>query len=548
MDTQLADDVRDAVNRRLRAWRDAGFAERLWRKDPTLWADPDTPQITDRLGWLDLPDSAVAQLDAWDDFAQAVRTEGFQDVVLCGMGGSSLAPEVFQRTFGNAMGCPELRVLDSTHPDAVRGIERAIDLDQTLVLVSSKSGTTTETLSFFRYFWQRMSERSDAPGRRFAAITDAGTPLEALADERGFRAAFNARSDVGGRFSALTAFGLVPAALIGLDAATLLRRAQAMADACGPAVPSDENEALRLGATIGELARAGRDKLTFATSEALCAFPDWLEQLIAESLGKDGTGVVPVVGEPLGPPDAYADDRAFVHLRLAEERDAIQEEHLSNLEDAGHPVIRIELGDRLDLGREIVRWEIAIAAAGALLEIHPFNQPDVELAKRLAKEAMGRTAGGGAEQTDIEALDGTASERAAAAVWQWLDDANSGDYLGIQAYVAPTARANEALQEIRLHLRNRSRRAVTFGYGPRFLHSTGQLHKGGPNTGLFLQLVDEPSAILPVPETNDSFRQLIRAQADGDCHALVQQGRRVLRLNLGAGAGEALERLQDALR
>jgi len=547
MRLRLDDGVQEAIDRRLRSWRDTGFVERLWQKDPTLWADPDTPEIADRLGWLDLPNSAISELGVWGEFADSIQTEGLQDVVLCGMGGSSLAPEVFQRTFGNSAGYPGLQVLDSTHPDAVRQLEQDVDLDRTLFLVSSKSGTTTETLSFFRYFWERIAQGSDDPGRQFLAITDAGTPLETLARQRGFRAIFNARPDVGGRFSALTAFGLVPALLIGVNVEELLQRAQAAAEASAPSISPNENEALQLGAALGELTRLGQDKLTFATSPSLSAFPDWLEQLVAESTGKDETGIVPVVCEPLGAPEVYTDDRVFVHLKLADEDDTVQEQRLSDLEIAGHPVIRIELSDRYDLSQEMFRWETAIAAAGVVLNIHPFNQPNVELAKQLAKEGMSQDDAESSD-TEIESVNVANGNEAVSSIREWLDAANVRDYLALQAYVAPASRVNEALHEIRLKLRDQYNVATTLGYGPRFLHSTGQLHKGGANSGMFLQIVDEPDEALPVPGTDYSFQRLIRAQADGDYHALRQQGRRVLRINVASNALRGLERLRDALR
>ena len=546
MALSVDDGQRGRIDKRLSAWDDEEFAQRLWRKDPTLWADADTPEITDRLGWLDLPETMHDQLPRWERLAQDVRDEGIQDVILLGMGGSSLAPEVFQRVFGNAPGYPQLTVLDSTHPDAVRRVDNEIDVTKTLFIVASKSGTTTESLSFFHYFWAEVGDVAERPGDHFIAITDPGTPLVDLAEDRGFRATFKAPSDVGGRYSALTPFGLVPAALIGLDVHELLDRAWTLAESCAFCVPASQNSALQLGAALGELATNGRDKLTFATSPSLAAFPDWLEQLIAESTGKDGTGIVPVVCEPLGRPDVYTDDRGFVHLKLADEADDVQEQRLVDLEEAGHPVMRIELRDRYDLSQEMFRWEMAVAAAGAVLGIHPFNQPNVELAKQLAKEAMSADESS-SDKGSLGTVDLADGPDVASALREWLSGTRSGDYLALQAYIAPTSRANEALHEIRLKLRNQYNVATTLGYGPRFLHSTGQLHKGGPNTGLFLQLVDEPKDALDVPETDYSFEELIRAQADGDYQALAQQNRRALRANLGSDALERLERLREAL-
>jgi len=546
MSLQVGNEERQRIDNRLSTWDEQTFAQRLWRKDPTLWANEDTPEITDRLGWLDLPEVMHEELDRLESLAESVHDAGFQWVILLGMGGSSLAPEIFQRVFGNASGYPELRVLDSTHPDAVRRVDNEVDLTKTLFIVASKSGTTTESLSFFHYFWAQVSDVSDRPGDHFVAITDAGTPLVDLASDRGFRATFKAPADVGGRYAALTPFGLVPAALIGMDVHKLLDRAWTLAESCAFCVPASENSALKLGAALGELAASGRDKLTLETSPSLVAFPDWLEQLIAESTGKDETGIVPVVCEPLGPAEVYTEDRVFVHLKLADEEDAVQEQRLADLEQAGYPVVRVELPDRYDLSQEMFRWEMAVAAAGAVLGIHPFNQPNVELAKKLSKEAMSRDESD-TQEDGIQALDVASTESVAATLQQWLGDTADGDYIGVQAYIAPTSRVNEALHELRLKLRDRTKRATTLGYGPRFLHSTGQLHKGGPNTGLFLQLVDEPKVTLDVPETDYSFAKLIRAQADGDYHALQRQNRRVMRIDLGSDALANLEKLREAL-
>jgi transaldolase/glucose-6-phosphate isomerase len=376
-----------AVEARLARFAADSFGRRLWEKDPTLWSAQPVPELADRLGWLALPQSARASLPELARFAGEAREEGIRHAVVLGMGGSSLAPEVFARTFGHpGAGSLDVRVLDSTHPDAVAALERDIDPAggpaRSLFLVSSKSGGTTETLSYFYTFWERVKAAGEGrPGRRIAAITDPGTSLAALGRERGFRAVFEAPPDVGGRYSALTPFGVVPAALVGVDLGELLARARGAAEACGPAVPPGDSPGLVLGAAMGELARAGRDKLTLYTSPAIRSFPDWLEQLIAESTGKSGTGIVPVAGEPLGAAAAYGDDRFFVALLVDGDSDPALDRHLDALEAAGHPVARLRLADPLDLGYEIFRWEVAVAAAGAVLGIHPFNQPDVQLAK-----------------------------------------------------------------------------------------------------------------------------------------------------------------------
>ncbi len=535
------------VDERIREWEERDFARRFWCKDPSLWSAEPAPELSDRLGWLELPEAMHEELDRLHALAQEAREEGIRFVVVLGMGGSSLAPEVFQATFGNAPGFPELIVLDSTHPDAVRALEERIDLTATLFLVSSKSGTTAETLSFFRYFWKRAEGLVDHPGRSFIAITDPGTPLEDLARERGFRAVFSAPPDVGGRYSALTFFGMVPAALIGMDAHRFLDRAWTLSEGCAFCVPASANSSLILGAALGELARAGQDKVTFLVPPALRGFPAWLEQLIAESTGKDDTGILPVADEPPGDPDEYGSDRVFVAFLLdGDDAGEPGEGFLDGLAAQGHPVIRVSLEDRYDLAREIFRWEMGVAAAGAVLDIHPFNQPDVELAKRLAREAMAeRDGGSGGGAPESFAADG--SEETSRALQELLGEAREGDYVAIQAYIAPTSEAESRLQTIRKALRDRLRLATTHGFGPRYLHSTGQLHKGGPNTGLFVQLVDQPSEDLPVPETDYTFADLIQAQARGDYQALRQRGRRVIRLDLGRDPVEGLDRLIEEL-
>lgn len=538
------------VEDRLRTWQKANFARRLWEKDPTLWSVKPVPELTDRLGWLFLPETMHEHLDAFITFAEEVRGEGIRFVVLLGMGGSSLAPEVFQRTFGHKPDSPELIVLDTTHPSAVKAVLSRIDLPRTLFLVSSKSGTTLETLALFRYFWEKVGKVTDTPGRHFVAITDPGTPLMHLAKERGFRHLFEAPPEVGGRYSALSVFGLVPAALIGVDIHRLLERARVMAEACASSIPVSENPGLVLGATLGELALVGRNKVTFLASPSLQVFPTWLEQLIAESTGKDGKGIVPVVDEPVASPGAYGDDRFFVHLSLEGDDPSDLDQRLRALEDAGHPVIRLRLTEKADLGQEFFRWEVAVAAASAALDIHPFNQPDVELAKALAQKAMaegGKRAGGQGSGGE-EVVSAEEPETLARALRAWLLKARSGDYVALQAYLAPTEETTAALQKIRLALRDRLKLATTLGYGPRFLHSTGQLHKGGPNTGLFLQLVDEPVEDLPVPETGYTFGTLIRAQAEGDYQALKQRGRRVLQVSLGRDVEGGLARLLTAVQ
>ncbi|MBM3470236.1 MAG: hypothetical protein FJX73_05525 [Armatimonadetes bacterium] len=534
---------RDHVEDRLRDWQEMGFSRRLWAGDPTLWSagwsaeasGGPVPELADRLGWLALPEAMRDRLGDPVDFARDVAEAGTRHVVLLGMGGSSMAPEVFQRTFGPAAGAPRLIVLDSTHPAAVRRVESQVDLGRTLFLVSSKSGTTTETLSLFRYFWHRTSQAQARPGDRFVAIADPGTPLERLAQERGFRRTFLGPVDVGGRYSALSVFGLVPAALIGVDVRLVLSRAQAMAAACGPAVPETDNPGLVLGAALGDLALAGRDKVTFLASPSLAALQAWIEQLVAESTGKDGKGIVPVVDEPLDVLDVQercGPDRVFVYLRLAGDDSRDLDDLADALDAAGHPVARLHMAETADLGAEFFRWEVAVAAAAAVLGIHPFNQPDVQLAKELAGQAMARAAGPDEPAGDLGA---------------WAEQVRPGDYVGLQAYLAPDEATNAALAGLRHAVSARWGVATTLGYGPRFLHSTGQLHKGGPDTGAFIQLVDDVGEDLDIPETGHTFGGLIRAQALGDLQALRQRGRRVVRVDLDRDVAGGLARIKDLL-
>jgi transaldolase/glucose-6-phosphate isomerase len=532
-----------SVVERLQTWQNEDFACRMWRHDPTLWADEDTPEITNRLGWLDLPETMQEEAERIEAFANDVAP-AFDDVVVLGMGGSSLAPDVFGTVFESRDGYPDLQILDSTHPEAVQALEAELDLASTLFVVASKSGTTTETLSFFRYFWDRVAATTDAPGDHFVATTDPDSNLVDLGEDRGFRRVFEAPSDVGGRYSALTPFGLVPAALMGLDLSTLLGRAWSASEASAFCVEAPNNAGLELGAILGELAEAGRDKVTFVTSESLSAFPAWQEQLIAESTGKDDTGIVPVDGEALTDPDAYGDDRVFVYFELTEDDADDTTEAVEALADAGHPVLHFRLDDRYDLTREMYRWEMGVAAAGAILGIHPFNQPNVEAAKRLAREAMQGDDGAGADgQTrTISADDVGALEQA---VGDWLEAGDDTSYVAIQAYMAPTPNVDDTLRSLQRTLRDETGLATTLGYGPRFLHSTGQLHKGGPPNGLFLQLVDASKGNVPVPETDYTFGELIAAQATGDYQALREADRTVLRIRVD---DDSLNALADVIQ
>jgi transaldolase / glucose-6-phosphate isomerase len=537
---------RRRVDRRIKEWQESQFADRLWNKDYTLWSKEPLPELTDRLGWLELPRSMEKEVDALRAFAGEVKAGGIKHVVVLGMGGSSLAPEVFQQTFGNAQGYPELLVLDSTHPAAVTAVEARIDLARTLFLVSSKSGTTTETNSFFYYFWDKLNKLNSAPGANFVAITDPGTPLETLAKERNFRAVFNAPEDVGGRYSALTVFGLVPAALIGADIGAVLARARRMSDACSGAVPENNNPGIILGAALGELTLAKRDKVTFICSPSLAAFPTWAEQLIAESTGKDRKGIIPVANEKLAAPETYGADRFFVYLRFAGDENHDLDRQVAALQTNGHPALRIDVNDKNDLGQEFFRWEFAVAAAGAALGIHPFNQPDVQLAKDLAKKVMEKSGKGfGKIKDEVSTQDRGVLQ---SAVSSWLGKKKARDYAAVQAFLNPSPENSKELRSLCAALQEKLGAAATLGFGPRYLHSTGQLHKGGPNTVLVLQIVDQPSENLAVPETNYTFDALIQAQALGDYTALKQRRRRILRVNLGGDAAAGLRALAEMLQ
>jgi transaldolase/glucose-6-phosphate isomerase len=547
-------EYRSRVDDRLASWTEQKFVQRLWRKDHTLWSAEPLAELVDRLGWLMLPEVGHEELDEIVEFSNKIRADGFTHVVLLGMGGSSLAPEIFAKCFESSPGYPELMVLDSTHPDAVRSLEDRLHLSNTLFCVSSKSGTTLETLLLFRYFWSRVNQLSEEPGKHFVAITDPGSSLESLALEREFRAVFTAPPDVGGRYSALTVFGLVPAALIGVDIHKLIERAQNIAE---HSVFSDSEEhpvGIVLGATLGELA-TDRNKITLMTTPSLNSFLDWVEQLVAESTGKDGKGILPVVNEPIGHAVDYSKDRLFIGLFLDGENDEGLRGLLDELSNLGHPVIRIHLKDKYELGQAFFHWEVAVAAAGAVMGINPFDQPDVQLAKDFTKRIMGgpNVSEFGSKITEmpdtqnLEVLEISDHESLSAVLESWISRAQSGDYVALQAFLKPSSAAKEALQRVRKRLLERTQLGTTQGFGPRFLHSTGQLHKGGPNTGLFIQLVDVPNNDLNVPETDLTFGQIISAQANGDYQALLRGKRRILRINLQTDTIYGLEQLQKLI-
>ena len=510
---------------------------RIWDKDHTVWKD-DPTEITDRLGWLTISRDMTEHVSGLRSFAEEIRGEGIRDVVLLGMGGSSLGPEVLRQCIGSAEGFPALTVLDSTVPARVGTVTRSIDPARALFIVSSKSGGTIEPNSFYKHF-RGLVETAvgrERAGRHFVAITDAGTSLTALGAADGFRRVFENPPDLGGRYSVGSFFGLVPAALCGMDCGKLLDRISQMAARCEAGAGVRNNPGGWLGAAIGALALEGRDKLTLAASPEVASFGLWVEQLIAESTGKDGKGIVPVVNEPLLEPDAYGDDRLFVHMRLSGGDNAAADVALERVRDAGHPVVTLEMDDVYDVGAEFFRWEMATAVAGHLLAIQPFDQPNVQQAKdmtnRVLETYVNEGALPGAEEGSVHGL---------------LDQANEGEYLSIMAYVEETDGVTNAVNMLRQYAMRKHRIATTLGYGPRFLHSTGQLHKGGPNTGLFLQVAADVRSDIPIPGERFSFGTLAAAQAIGDYEALKEAGRRVVRINLGGDAEAAVLRLLGSL-
>jgi glucose-6-phosphate isomerase len=540
-----------AVEETLRFLETREFLDRLWVKDATLWKG-DAATVRNRLGWLTSPTIMRGHAEDIRSFADEVRRLQYSHVALLGMGGSSLAGEVFNETFGSKMGFPDLLVLDSTDPGAVKQLAERINLSRTLFVVSSKSGTTTETMAAYAFFrGQVEGASSPRPGMQFVAITDPGRPLDKLATETGFRRTFLNPASIGGRYSALSFFGLVPAALIGVDIKALLERANGMVETCGNEVGVRGNPAVQLGAVLAGLARAGRDKVTLVLSEKIRGLGPWIEQLLAGSLGKDGTGLVPVVDEPLGAPTVYGDDRVFVALVL--EGDDAHDATLAKLADAGHPVLRIVLRDPMDVGAEFFRWELATATAGAVLGVNPFDEPDVARAKentstlltdwrrsrRLPEWPSDVEEDGIVLMTKSNKKPGSVSRGLAA----HLAMAAPGDYLAVQAYLTPTAEAWRMLQEMRVALRDRLRVATTLAWGPRYLHSTGQMHKGGPTSGLFIQITGEDREDLAIPGAGYGFSTLKAAQALGDLQSLRDGARRVIRLHLTGKQSQTLPQL-----
>ncbi|MBA2647177.1 MAG: bifunctional transaldolase/phosoglucose isomerase [Pyrinomonadaceae bacterium] len=551
----------EAVGAALKEADKGDVMRRLWRKDAALWKSDEVHQkiIKNSLGWLNVADAMIGVEDELIDYAAEIRDAGsFDHVVLCGMGGSSLCPEVLRQTFGRQPNYPELLVLDSTDPDVIAALSKQIDPARTLFIIASKSGTTIEPLAFYKYWYAEVGKVRENPGDQFIAITDPGTLMEKMAADDKFRRVFLNPSDIGGRYSALSYFGIVPAALAGLDIRKLLDRAERIMHASASVVPAAENPAARLGAIIAECAKAGRDKLTIIAAPEVASLGLWIEQLIAESTGKEGKGIVPVAGEPLGAPGVYGNDRLFVSIAVGK-LDSQTEEKLKALEAAGHPVVYRTLTDVYDLGEEFFLWELATAFAGQRLGINPFDQPNVQESKDATKELLEGFARDGklSEQTPlvsddaltIYAGDATRAKLPASslrdALQSHLKSAQSGDYIALLNYIEETPEHEATIQKIRTHLRDATRSAATTGYGPRFLHSTGQLHKGGASNGVFIQVTAPDATDFEVPGQPYTFSTLKNAQALGDFHSLASRGRRAIRIDLGKDVAAGLKRLHE---
>jgi len=534
-----------AVDKTVAGMGEANLLNRIFNLDYSVWKD-DPEEITNRLGWVDIADRMLEETDRLTEFTNKVREDGYTYALLMGMGGSSLAPEVFSITFGQADGYLALDIVDTTDADAIRAIEADLNYAETLFIVATKSGGTAETLSAFKYFYNRTVEAlgADNAGEHFVGITDPGSKLIDIGKEFDFRHVFLNDPNIGGRYSALSFFGLVPASLLGIDISRLLKSA---------VYESKTDNGLQLGGIMGELAKAGRDKITFITSDVVAPFGDWVEQLIAESTGKNGKGILPVVGEDLGNPSVYGDDRLFVAIQYDD--DTID---LSALESAGHPVVYITMDDLYDMGAQFWRWEMATAIAGHVIDIHPFNQPNVESAKVIARQMIdeytekGELPAQDAKITDEHMVlygDDVTGDSATEALYQFLAEVEAGDYVALQAYVTPDDKTWALLNDLRMSIRDSKHVATTAAYGPRFLHSTGQLHKGDAGNGLFIQITSDAVEDVDIPDNAGdeasamTFGVLKLAQALGDQQALLDADRRVIRFHLGTKVHAGLERL-----
>jgi len=559
---KLPDQLAKQVAETLTDWRAAGRVRRLWQRDPSLWTNSDEAQW---LGWLDITEKQLEKKDQFERLADEIRKESFSDILLLGMGGSSLCPEVLAKTFGQIKGFPRLHILDSTDPAQVKATEQKINLATTLFIVSSKSGTTLEPNIFKQYFYERVQQTigTEKAGSRFIAITDPGSKLQAEAETDKFRHIFHGVPSIGGRYSALSNFGVVPAAVMGLDITKFLDRTEEMVQACVASVPVERNPGVVLGIILGVAAKSGRDKVTIITSPAISDLGAWLEQLLAESTGKQGKGIIPVDREQLAAPETYGRDRIFAYLRFEAAHDSVQDAEISALEAAGHPVVRISVSDTYDLGQEFFRWEIATAVAGSIVGINAFNQPDVEASKIETRKLTSEYEKTGSlptekpifEQKGIQLF---ADSKNAAALGggksltkylrAHLSRISASDYFAVLGYVEMNEAHYAKLQEIRHTVRDAKRISSCLGFGPRFLHSTGQAYKGGPNSGVFLQITCDDAIDVPVPGQRYTFGVVKAAQARGDFQVLADRGRRALRAHLGKDVNAALSFLGNAVR
>ncbi len=559
---KLPDQLAKQVAETLTDWRAAGRVRRLWQRDPSLWTNSDEAQW---LGWLDITEKQLEKKDQFERLADEIRKESFSDILLLGMGGSSLCPEVLAKTFGQIKGFPRLHILDSTDPAQVKATEQKINLATTLFIVSSKSGTTLEPNIFKQYFYERVQQTigTEKAGSRFIAITDPGSKLQAEAETDKFRHIFHGVPSIGGRYSALSNFGVVPAAVMGLDITKFLDRTEEMVQACVASVPVERNPGVVLGIILGVAAKSGRDKVTIITSPAISDLGAWLEQLLAESTGKQGKGIIPVDREQLAAPETYGRDRIFAYLRFEAAHDSVQDAEISALEAAGHPVVRISVSDTYDLGQEFFRWEIATAVAGSIVGINAFNQPDVEASKIETRKLTSEYEKTGSlptekpifEQKGIQLF---ADSKNAAALGggkslteylrAHLSRISASDYFAVLGYVEMNEAHYAKLQEIRHTVRDAKRISTCLGFGPRFLHSTGQAYKGGPNSGVFLQITCDDAIDVPVPGQRYTFGVVKAAQARGDFQVLADRGRRALRVHLGKDVNAALSFLGNAVR
>jgi transaldolase/glucose-6-phosphate isomerase len=562
---QLPGDLDAAVKSTLADWKSANKVQRLWSGDASLWTGADEGQW---LGWLKIVEQQAAHREQFTKIAADIRSGGFTNALLLGMGGSSLCVEVLKLTFGKFPGGPEVFVLDSTDPAQVKAVEKQVDLAKTIFIVSSKSGSTLEPNIFKQYFFERVKQTIDAAeaGKRFIAITDPGSKMEQVAKADGFRHIFYGVPSIGGRYSALSDFGMIPGAIQGVDVTKFLDRAGQMVKACGADVVADQNPGVVLGAILGTLQKKGRDKVTLFTSPAISDLGAWLEQLLAESTGKDGKGLIPVDREDIAAPDVYGSDRVFVYLRDEKSPDAKQDAAVGALEKAGQPVVRIALSDIYDVAGEFFRWEIATAVAGSVIGINAFNQPDVEASKIETRKLTSEyeTKGSLPPESPIVADGGillyTDAKNAAALkqaagsdtklstyLCAHLNRLKPGDYFALLGYIQMNSAHESKLQAIRHAVRGKKRVATCLGFGPRFLHSTGQAYKGGPNSGVFLQVTCDDAVDIPVPQQKYTFGVVKAAQARGDFQVLADRGRRALRVHLGADLEAGLAQLQKAV-